>query len=456
MRGRGTPRFSPALVLGAAALLVLCGASGPATAADRAVPPRWAVWPRAVFGGGGLGVSVTHRPSRIHFDLTADARAVTLGAPRAPLATPGLTMFPFARVRPRVAVGLPRGALEVAVDVSLLARSVPTQPIRLDPTSLAPHLRAHVGVEGTPERGLRLSTQLGLEALGAETGGAGLVTPYLLVGGRARVTFASWMGSGLPLPRNDDFAVADPEGPAPLNPQVGPLLLLFADVNPTGGVYLDAWVDTHGGSVQGTAFAGLGAWPVVPRLRAEFVASAPLPVPVPAPFPVLGALEIAGVVGLVPTDAPAALGLPYPGALTRDPRLTRGESLMKVRFALRLPIGPPPPPAPNLLVFGVPTVQLDLGLGDTWGYRGSGGTARRALPGVDDGDTAGRAGEVGLEFRLPMAWAGLGWTLWARGEVGLRSGAAGFVAAPGDPPWLGERGVRAPLGFALGLGVPAR
>ena len=70
------------------------------------------------------------------------------------------------------------------------------------------------------------------------------------------------------------------------------------------------------------------------------------------------------------------------------------------------------------------------------------------------------AGEVGLEFRLPMAFFGVGWTLWVRGEVGLRSGEVGRALEAFDPlvtaPWIGERGTRAPLGFAVGLGVPIR
>lgn len=376
-------------------------------------------------------------------------------------ANPGLSLFPFARVRPRFAVGIPNGAIEVGADVGLLAAPLPNDPLRLDPSILAPWVRAWAGVEGSPRKGLRLSVQGGVDAIGDDSQGVGgLVTPYVMGGGRARVTYAAWMGSGLPLPKGEDFIVGDPEGPAPISPRLAPVLLLFADANPTGGVYLDAWTDLHGGSAGGAPFAGSGIWPVVPRARAEIVASAPLPVPLPAPFPVLGALEFQGIVGVVPTDAPPALELAYPGALTRDPRVFRGETLLKMRFALRMPIAPPPPPAPGFLIFGVPTLQLDLGLGDTWGYRFdavTGETVRRDV-GPGTADTAGAAGEIGVEFRLPMAWFNLGWTLWVRGEVGLRAGDLGQVSqflAPGTP-WIGERGVRAPLGFALGLGVPIR
>lgn len=421
---------------------------------------RWAVWPRAVFGGGGLGVSLTHVPSRIHFDFIGDVRGATLGAPRVVLANPGgAAMYPFARLRPRFAVGLPAGLVEVVTDIALLATPRSGNPIRLDTAVLAPWVRVHGTVEGTPKKGLRLSVQGGVESIGQDTSRA-VTTPYFMGGGRGRVTYATWMGSGLPIPREQDFVVGDPEGPAPLHPRLAPLLLLFADANPTGGVFLDAWVDGHGGQVGGSPFATLaaGTWPVVPRARAEIVASAPLPLPIPAPIPVLGALEFQGVVGVVASNAPDALELPYPGSLTRDGRVFRGETLLKARFALRMPIAPPPPPAPNFLIFGIPTLQIDLGFGDVWAHAfdAASNSFERQLPGRDQGLTAEVAGEVGLEFRLPMAWANIGWTLWVRGEVGIRGGAAGLPLGEDPAPWLGERGVTPPVGFALGLGVPVR
>jgi len=439
------------LLVGWLALVALGGALAPSSA-DAADPaPVWAVWPRAQFAGGGLGVSVTHRPSRVHFDLTTDVRFATLGAPQVSQAPPGLGMFPFVRVRPRFAVGLPnKGSLEVRADVAILA-APGANPVVLDPSVLAPWLRAHVGLLGSPEPGLRMSVQGAVDVLGADSSGA-LSTPHVLGGGRARVTFAKWMGTGLPLPKTQDFVLSDPEGPAPLDPTIAPLVLLFADTTPPGGVFLDAWVDAQGGEVGGRSFAGAGIWPVVPRLRAEIVASLPLPIPIPAPFPVLGALEFQGIAGVVPTRAPAPILHAYPGALTRDPRAFRGETLLKARFALRMPIGPPPPPAAPLLLFGAPTLQIDVGLGDVWGYVSRGGAPERTLPGVDDGVTGPTAGEVGVEFRLPMAWTSVVWTLWVRGEVGLRSGVG--AVAPTGAPWLGGAGP--PVGFAVGLGVPVR
>lgn len=446
LRGGGG-QLSPGRIARLLGALLVAALLAPPAAADDDV--RWAIYPRAVFGGGGLGVSVTHRPSRVHFDFVGDVRGVLLGAPRVGIQPPDVRLSPFARLRPRFAVGFADGSFEVFADVGLLARPREDRPIELDPAAgLVPWVRGIAELGGSPIKGLRLSVQGGVEHLGAFEQAESVSR----VGGRARATYAGWFGEGLPLPKKD-FVLADPEGPPPVVPNVAPLMLLFADTNPPGGVYLDAWADAGAGWIGAESWADTFA-AVVPRFRAEVVASIPLPLPIPMPAPPMGSLEFQGVAGVVPVSAPGIALLPYPGALTRDGRLFRGNLLLKTRVALRFPIGPPPPPAPGFLIFGLPTLQLDLGLGDTW----TGGTL--PAPGERTGDTAEMAGEVGLEFRLPMAFFGVGWTLWVRGEVGLRSGEVGATQAAFDPqvtvPWIGERGTRAPLGFAVGLGVPIR
>ena len=417
---------------------------------------RWAIYPRLVFGGGGLGFSLTHKPSRVHVDLTADARALSLAAPRIAAAPPSTRLYPLARIRPRFGVGIGQGALEIAVDVGLLAESRMDRPVFLDGSVIVPWVRGEVDVYGSPSKGLRLSVRGGVEAMGDATLPSGVQTGSLIQGGaRARASFAKWMSTGLPL-KDDDFVLSDPESPAPVMGNSAPIILLFADANPTGGVYLDAWADLLGGNENGTTgWAADGVSPVVGRFRAEVVASIPLPLPVPAP--VFGALEFQGVVGAIPMDAPFAAELPYPGALTRDPRSFRGDTLMKIRLALRFPIGPPLPPVPGFLLFGPPTLQFDLGMGDTWGYSCAGTGCTRRIPFTDPGDAGVFAGELGFEFRLPMAWMAAGWTLWTRLELGIRTGAG---AGPEDglalQPWFGDPGARIPVGFALGLGVPIR
>ena len=436
------------------AVVLLAPSSASAQSPFRSGDVRWAVYPRLVFGGGGLGVSVTHTPSTIHFDITADARALSLAAPRIAAAPPSTRLFPLARIRPRFAVGIGSGALELAVDVGLLAEARADRPILLDGSVIVPWLRGEVDFYGSPEKGLRLSVRGAVEALAAATLPSGVQTGSLIQGGgRARLSFARWLSTGLPL-KDDDFVLSDPESPAPVMGNAAPIILLFADANPAGGVYLDAWTDVLGGNENGTTgWAADGASPVVTRFRAEVIASLPLPLPVPA----VGALEFQGVVGVIPMDAPFAAELPYPGALTRDARSYRGETLMKARFALRFPVGPPLPPGPGLLLFGPPTLQFDLGLGDTWGTDCDGAGCARRLPFVDAGDAARVAGEVGFEFRLPMAWMSAGWTAWARLELGLRTGdGAGPEGGMAAQPWFGDPGGRIPVGFALGLGVPIR
>lgn len=439
------------------ALVLLAAAAAPAHAADpspfRSGDVRWALYPRLVFGGGGLGFSLTHKPSRTHLDITADARALSLAAPRVAVVPPNTGLFPLARIRPRFAVGIGDGALELAVDVGLLAGARSDRPVFLDGRVIVPWLRGELDLYGSPEKGLRLSVRGAVEALGAATLLSGTQIPSLVQGGgRARVSFARWKSTGLPL-KDDDFVLSDPESPAPVTGNAAPIILLFADAHPTGGVYLDAWADvlagTEGGSV---GWAADGVVPVQSRLRAEIVASAPLPLPVPG----LGALEFQGVLGVTPTDAPYAAELPYPGALTRDGRNYRGDTLMKARFALRFPVGPPLPPAPNLMLFGSPTIQVDLGMGDTWGTVCVPDGCTRRVPFADPGDAGVFAGEVGFELRLPMAWMAVGWTLWARLEVGIRSGDGAGPQGEGlNQPWIVQRD-GAPVGFALGLGVPIR
>ena len=438
---------------------LIAGVAAPASAADpspfRSGDVRWALYPRLVVGGGGLGFALTHKPSRVHFDLTADARALSLAAPRITVSPPNAGLFPLARIRPRFAVGIGEGVLELAVDVGLLAEASAERPVMLDGSVVVPWLRGDLDFYGSPEEGLRLSVRGAVEALGAATMPSGASIPALVQGGgRARVSFARWMSTGLPL-KDDDFVLSDPESPAPVMGNAAPIILLFADAHPTGGVYLDAWVDVLGGTEGAGGWSADGVIPVQSRLRAEIVASAPLPLPVPGP--VFGALEFQGVLGVAPTDAPYAAELPYPGALTRDGRNYRGDSLMKMRFALRFPIGPPPPPAPNLMLFGPPTIQVDAGFGDTWGYACDGDGCTRRLPFIDPGDAGVAAGEVGFEFRLPMAWMAVDWTLWTRLELGIRSGeGAGPQGDALDQPWFASADRRIPIGFALGLGVPIR
>lgn len=441
-----------------AVLVVLLGALAPSLADAqspfRSGDTRWAIYPRLVFGGGGLGFSLTHKPSRVHFDVTADARALSLAAPRISVAPPNASLYPLARIRPRFAVGIGEGALDIAVDVGLLTPSRSDRPIFLDTSVLVPWLRGSVDFYGSPVKGLRLSVRGGVEALGDATLPSGVVVDSLVQGGaRARVSYARWLSTGLPL-KNDDFVLSDPESPAPVMANAAPIILLFADAHPTGGVYLDAWGDVLGGNDSGTAgWSSDDTAAVVSRFRAEIVASAPLPLPIPAP--IFGALEFQGVIGGIPMNAPAAAELPYPGALTRDARAYRGDTLLKARFALRFPIGPPPPPAPGFVLFGPPTLQFDFGMGDTWGYSCDADGCTREMPFVDPGDAAQFAGELGFEFRLPMAWMSVGWTLWTRLELGIRGG-DGAVAVANPEPWFGDPGNRIPVGFALGLGVPIR
>ena len=448
-----TAAVRPAAALFVISLLVATTAEAKAKTWGRGDPFRLVLLPRFHLAGGGAALLMASERARLHVDVVADITLIPFGPPRAKLAPSDRNIRPFARIQGRVALTPDPVTVELDLGLQALVEQSVAGPLLPDFSSPVGKFDASLRIDGGVAEGVRLEVMVAGSQQGASDRAG---TPARgRLGGSLQATLAKFEGGASGMFQRGGFVADDVEGPIQTR--------LFADEvigrndpHPLGGAMVEATFDLSAGWLEGLLWRPTDDGPpVVPSLRIEGMATLPLPAPWPrALWP---ALEAHGVAGAVLVAAPGHLDLPYPGALTRDPRQTRGETLLLLGGALRTPIAPPWTPAPGFLAIGAPLLQIDLTLGDTWGYGPSVDlrTGTRRLPGPTGGDTAPIAGELGIELRLPMFWGPVYWTGAARFEVGLRSGDGVLPALDRALPWSAD-GERPPLGFSLGIGVPIR
>lgn len=449
-------RFLPLLPI----VLSLVLASPAAAAKDnkrpvhgRGAESRFVLAPRLHLLGGGAGLLWEDGRLHTHADISAEATVVAMTPPRAALAGADRTLRPFARARGRFAIVPATFTLEIELEARALTKEAIQAPLLPDFSSPVGWIGGAIRAHGRPVAPLRL----GLTVDGWQQGASSRAgTPQRatvgarLSGALALFEYGSWKGQKPAVPLWDHI-----EG-GPLLPPGSDELLATADAHPLGGFAIFADVDLRLAWLEGSLWRPPKAPPLLPTTRIEAMGS--LPLPAPWTRSLWPALEGRAVAGAVWASAPGHVDLAYGGALTRDPRASRGETLLQLGVALRGPLGPAwSKSAHPYLLIGAPLLQVDWTMGDTWGYGPSvdlkAGTRR--LPGPHGGDTAPFAGELGIELRLPMLWGSLAWNAAARFEVGLRSGEGVLPALSQALPWSWDDD-KPPMAFTVALGTPIR
>lgn len=418
----------------------------------RGVPTRFVLVPRLHLLGGGGALLWEDGRTHTHLDVTAEATVVALTPPRLSLATADRTIRPFARARGRFAVVPENFTLEIEAEARAYTNEAVQAPLLPDFTAPVGWIGGAIRASGRPIAPLRLTLSVDGFQQGAS---ARAGTPQRatlgakISGALALFEYGSWKGQKPAVASWDHI-----ENGALLNPGSDELIAV-ADAHPLGGFAIFADVDFRLAWLEGALWRPPKAPPLLPTTRIEAMGSLPLPAPwVRSLWP---ALEGRAVAGAVWASAPGHVDLAYGTALTRDPRASRGETLLQLGVALRGPLGPAWSKGGAFLLIGAPMLQVDWTMGDTWGYGPSvdlkSGTRR--LPGPNGGDTAPFAGEVGVELRLPMLWGPMHWNAVARFEVGLRSGDGVLPALSHALPWSWDDD-KPPMAFTIALGTPIR